>query len=121
MISNSYARLRILGAASGLPPHGIIEMIHEIVHLGLSRDRLLDLARGRVHSNTGGYRFGRMSANSFRLQARRAGGGVRALLDAALRLITAAKLRRLEREFRIHGPQHDWLRIDDDHFTRVDR
>jgi hypothetical protein len=127
MISNSYGRLRILGAASGPSPHGIIEMMHEIIHLGLSRDRLLDLARGRTQdqskdrSNAGGYRFGRISANSIRLQARRADGAVRELLGGILRLVTAAKLRRLEREFRIHGPQHDWMRIDDDHFTEVDR
>jgi hypothetical protein len=97
-------------------------MIHEIVHLGLTKDRLFDLTHHRRSDvRPVGYRFGRISANSFRFGARRFADRARALSDAALRLITAAKLRRLEREFRIHGPQHDWLRIDDDNFTQADR
>lgn len=96
-----------------------------MIRLGLTKDRLFDLTHDRApnRSNAGSssYRFGRISAKSVRFHARRAGGGARALFDAALRLITAAKLRRIEREFRIHGPRHDWLRIDDDNFTEADR
>jgi hypothetical protein len=102
-------------------PHGDIDMIR----LGLTKDRLFDLtlerSQDRSSAGSGGYRFGRISGKSVRFHARRAAGGARALFDAALQLITAAKLRRIEREFRIHGPRHDWLRIDDDNFTEVDR
>ena len=107
-----------------------------MIRLSLTKDRLFDLtldraqdrAQDRAHGPSqirwnarwGGYRFGRISGKSARLYADRAGDGARALLGAALRIITAAKLRRIEREFRIHGPHHDWLRIDDDHFTEVD-
>ena len=129
MPSNSYARLRIFPSADGRPRVREIDMIR----LGLTKDRLFDLTLDRaqdraqdpfqVRSNagSGGYRFGRISGKSVHIRARRFAGGVRMLFDAALRLITAAKLRRIEREFRIHGPRHDWLRIDDDNFTEVDR
>ena len=132
MPSNSYARLRIFPSADGRPRAREIDMIR----LGLTKDRLFDLtldraqdrAQDRAHGPSQirwnarwrGYRFGRISGNSVRFQARRVADGARALLGAALRIITAAKLRRIEREFRIHGPHHDWLRIDDDHFTEVD-
>ena len=124
MPSNSYARLRIFPSADGRPRAREIDMIR----LGLTKDRLFDLTLDRAHGPSqirwnarwGGYRFGRISGNSVRFQARRVADGARALLGAALRIITAAKLRRIEREFRIHGPRHDWLRIDDDHFTEVD-
>ena len=128
MPSNSYARLRIFPSADGRPRAREIDMIR----LGLTKDRLFDLtldrAQDRAHGRSQirwnarwrGYRFGRISGNSVRFQARRVADGARALLGAALRIITAAKLRRIEREFRIHGPHHDWLRIDDDHFTEVD-
>jgi hypothetical protein len=96
-----------------------------MIRLGLTRDRLFDLtldrAPTRSHTGSKGYRFGRISGKSARFYAHRAGDGARALFGAVLRIITAAKLRRIEREFRIHGPRHDWLRIDDDHFTEVDR
>jgi hypothetical protein len=124
MPSNSYARLRIFPSADGRPRAWEIDMIR----LGLTKDRLFDLTLDRAHGPSQirwnarwrGYRFGRISGNSVRFQARRVADGARALLGAALRIITAAKLRRIEREFRIHGPHHDWLRIDDDHFTEVD-
>jgi hypothetical protein len=133
MPSNSYARLRIFPSADGRPRAREIDMIR----LGLTKDRLFDLtldraqdrAQDRAHGPSqirwnarwGGYRFGRISGNSVRFQARRVADGAKALFEAALRIIAAAKLRRIEREFRIHGPRHDWLRIDDDHFTEVDR
>jgi hypothetical protein len=96
-----------------------------MIRLILTKDRLFDLTldhaghRSRAASN--GYRFGRASGKSVRFYAHRAATGAKALLDGMLRIITAAKLRRIEREFRIRGPNHDWLRIDDDHFTQVDR
>jgi hypothetical protein len=37
-----------------------------------------------------------------------------------VQIIAAAKHRRIERELRIRGPHHDWLRIDDDHFTPIE-
>ena len=129
MPSNSYARLRIFPSADGRPRVREIDMIR----IGLTKDRLFDLtldrAQDRAHGPSqirwnarwGGYRFGRISGNSVRFQARRVADGAKALFEAALRIIAAAKLRRIEREFRIHGPRHDWLRIDDDHFTEVDR
>ena len=93
-----------------------------MIRLTLTKDRLFDLtldhASARSNAGSNRYRFGRKSV---RLFARRAAAGVKALLGGMLRIITVAKLRRIEREFRIHGPNHDWLRIDDDHFTQVDR
>jgi hypothetical protein len=127
--SNSYAPLRIFPSADGRPRAREIDMIR----LSLTKDRLFDLtldrAQDRAHGPSqirwnarwGGYRFGRISGNSVRFQARRVADGAEALFGAVLRIIAAAKLRRIEREFRIHGPRHDWLRIDDDHFTEVDR
>jgi hypothetical protein len=124
MPSNSYARQRIF-PQRGRPHAREIDMIR----LGLTKDRLFDLTLDRaqdpslvrLHAGSSGYRFGRISGKSVRFQARRFADSARKLFDAALRLITAAKLRRIEREFRIHGPRHDWLRIDDDNFTEVDR
>jgi hypothetical protein len=102
-------------------PHGSLEMIR----LTLTKDRLFDLtldhAAARSNAGSNRYHFGRISGKSVRFCAHRTAAGVKALLDGMLRIITAAKLRRIEREFRIHGPNHDWLRIDDDHFTQVDR
>jgi len=43
------------------------------------------------------------------------------LFGAVLKLIAAARHHRIERELRIGGPRHDWLRIDDDHFTPIER
>jgi hypothetical protein len=121
-LSNSYAGLRTSVQQAANPPHGNIEMMHDIIHLDLTSDRLFDLTHRRgAKPPPAGYRFGRISAKSVHLQARRASGLARKWLDAVLRIITAAKLRRIEREFRIHGPRHDWLRIDDDNFTPVDR
>ena len=96
-----------------------------MIRLALTKDRLFDLTMDRTpdRSNPGSndYRFGRISRKSVVGYARRAANGAKALFDGMLRIITAAKLRRIEREFRIHGPRHDWLRIDDDNFTQVDR
>jgi hypothetical protein len=102
-------------------PHGSLEMIR----LTLTKHRLFDLtldhASARSNAGSNRYRFGRISGKSVRFYAHRAAMGAKALAGGMLRIITAAKLRRIEREFRIHGPNHDWLRIDDDHFTQVDR
>jgi hypothetical protein len=80
---------------------------------GLTMDR----PSGRTNVRPGNYRFGRTSVRGY---FRRAFAGVRALFGAMLNLIAAAKLRRIERELRIRGPHHDWLRIDDDHFTPIE-
>jgi hypothetical protein len=85
------------------------------------KDRLFDLTLDRPSDRTnvrpGNYRFARASVRGY---SRRAFDGAKALLGAMLKLIAAAKLRRIERELRISGPHHDWLRIDDDHFTPIE-
>jgi hypothetical protein len=95
-----------------------------MIRLTLTKDRLFDptLDRPSDRSNvvSRDYRFGRTARKPVGSYVRRAAGGARALLDATLKIITAAKLRRIERELRIHGPRHDWLRIDDDHFTPIE-
>lgn len=68
----------------------------------------------------GNYRFGRGAAAPARAFIRAVLFGVGALLARLQRFIVAARYRRLEREFRIRGPRHDWLRIDDDHFTPIE-
>jgi hypothetical protein len=96
-----------------------------MIRLTLTKHRLLDLTLDhgprRWYAGANGYRFGRISGKSVHFYAHRAASGARALFAGMLRIITEAKLRRIEREFRIHGPNHDWLRIDDDNFTQVDR
>ena len=87
----------------------------------LAKSQLFELALDRSSARFHGYRFGRISAKSVVVPFRRIAGSVRELSRATLRIVAAAKLRRIEREFRIRGPNHDWLRIDDDHFTPVDR
>ena len=88
------------------------------------KDRLfgltLDRPSDRTNVRPSNYRFARTSKASVRGYSRRAFDGARALFGAMLKLIAAAKLRRIEREMRIRGPHHDWLRIDDDHFTPVE-
>lgn len=67
----------------------------------------------------GNYRFARTPAPARAL----AGGilfGARAFLTQVRRFVVAAKRPRIERELRIRGPRHDWLRIDDDHFTPIE-
>jgi hypothetical protein len=99
-----------------------------MIRLTLTKDRLFDMTLDRSserpwdRSNvvSRDYRFGRTARKSVGSYVRRAAGGAEALLDATLKIITAAKLRRIERELRIHGPRHDWLRIDDDHFTKIE-
>jgi hypothetical protein len=99
-----------------------------MIRLTLTKERLFDLTLDRsLNRPLGGsdvrprgYRFGRTSSKPVRSFARRAAGGVKALFNATLKIITAAKLRRIECELRIRGPRHDWLRIDDDHFTPIE-
>jgi hypothetical protein len=95
-----------------------------MIRLTLTKDRLFDLtldrASDRSNARPGSYRFGRASKQPVRFSVRRAVGGTKALFDAMLRIIAAARLRRIERELRIGGPRHDWLRIDDDHFTPIE-
>src|ERR1700722_4445932 len=80
----------------------------DMIRLSLTKDRLFDLTLDRVQDRAQdrahgpsqirwnarwrGYRFGRISGNSVRFQARRVADGARALLGAALRIIAAAKL-----------------------------
>jgi hypothetical protein len=66
------------------------------------------------------YRFGRNSEKPARVYVNRTMRGAKAFFGAVLRVMAAARLRRVERELRIRGRHHDWLRIDDDHFTPID-
>ena len=88
-----------------------------MIRLGLTKDRLFGLTLER---RPGNYRFARSSKQPGRLHLRDAIDGAKALLDAVRKLIAAARLHRVERELRIGGPHHDWLRIDDDHFTPIE-
>ncbi len=91
----------------------------------LTKDRLFDLTLDRASeyqdARPDGYRFGRISRGLARGAVRRVLGGAKALFGTMMRIVTAAKLRRIEREFRIRRLHQDWQRIDDDHFTPVDR
>ena len=89
-----------------------------MIRLGLTKDRLFGLTLER---RPGNYRFARSSNPPGRSYLRRAFDGAKALFGAVLKLIAAARLHRIERELRIGGPRHDWLRIDDDHFTPIER
>jgi hypothetical protein len=84
-----------------------------MIRLGLTKDRLFGLTLER---RPGNYRFARSSKQPGRLHFDRA----KALFGAVRKLIAAARLHRVERELRIGGPHHDWLRIDDDHFTPIE-
>jgi hypothetical protein len=87
-----------------------------MIRLGLT-DRLFDLTPER---RPGNYRFARSSEKPGRADLRRALDGTKALFSAVLKLIAAARHHRIERELRIGGRSHDWLRIDDDHFTPIE-
>jgi hypothetical protein len=66
----------------------------------------------------GNYRFGRRGAQApARTIIRSALSAAWMFLAYMQRFVAAARRHRIEREFRIHGPRHDWLRIDDDHVT----
>jgi hypothetical protein len=95
----------------------------------ISQREILDARRRKMtlvftRNRLGNYRFarnsGRNSAKPARAYVSRAMRGAKVFFGAVLRVIGAAKLRRIERELRIRGPHHDWLRIDDDHFTPID-
>jgi hypothetical protein len=96
-----------------------------MIRLSFTKDRLVDLtldraSEGRSKARTGGYRFGAVAKPPVRNHARRFASRAKALFGAMVRIIAAAKHRRIERELRIRGPRHDWLRIDDDHFTPIE-
>jgi hypothetical protein len=95
-----------------------------MIRLSLTKARLFDLTlerrSDRPDVRAGHYRFARSSQQPGRSHLRRALDGANALFGAALKLIAAARHHRIERELRIGGPRHDWLRIDDDHFTPIE-
>jgi hypothetical protein len=96
-----------------------------MIRLTFTKDRLFDLTLGRASEDrskarTGGYRFGATAKASVRHRARRLAGRAKTVFGAMVQIIAAAKHRRIERELRILGRHHDWLRIDDDHFTPVE-
>jgi hypothetical protein len=88
-----------------------------MIRLSLTTDRLFDMTPER---RPGHYRFARSSNPPGRSHLRRALDGARALFGAVRKLIAAAGQHRIERELRIGGTRHDWLRIDDDHFTPIE-
>jgi hypothetical protein len=112
MLSNSYGGRRIFWSARGIGRNGVPKMIR----LGLT-DRLFDLTPER---RPGDYRFARASKQPGRSHIRRALDGAKALFAPVRKLIAAAAHHRIERELRIGGSHHDWLRIDDDHFTPIE-
>ena len=85
-----------------------------MIRLSFTRDRLFDLTLDHASGD-------RSAAKPpARSDGRRLASRAKALFDATLQIIAAAKLRRIERELRIRGPQHDWLQMDDDHFTPIE-
>jgi hypothetical protein len=88
-----------------------------MIRLGLTKDRLFDLTLER---RPGNYRFARAPKQSGGAHVGRALDGAKALFAPVLKLLAAAGHHRVERELRIGGPRHDWLRIDDDHFTPIE-
>jgi hypothetical protein len=96
-----------------------------MIRLSFTKDRLFDLtldraSEDRSKARTGGYRFGSVAESPARHHAHRFAGRAKAMFAAVVRIVAAAKHRRVERELRIRGPRHDWLRIDDDHFTPIE-
>jgi hypothetical protein len=91
--------------------------VPKMIRLGLTKDRLFDLTPER---RPGNYRFARASKQPGRTHVRRVLDGAKALFAPVRKLIAAAGHHRIERELRIGGPRHDWLRIDDDHFTPIE-
>ena len=88
-----------------------------MIRLSMTKAQLFDLTLER---RPGHYRFARSAQQSGRSHVRRALDGAKALFAPVRKLIAAAGHRRIERELRIGGPRHDWLRIDDDHFTPIE-
>jgi hypothetical protein len=112
-------------ASSGQHAAHRLQRRAKMIRLILTKDRLFDMTlerrsdRSQVHR--GNYRFASSSEQPARSYLRRAFDGAKALFGAVLKLIAAARLHRIERELRIGGPRHDWLRIDDDHFTPIEQ
>lgn len=93
-----------------------------MTYLVSTEDRPSDLTSDR-HSNQAnsasrGYRFGRISGKLVRTSPGRAAHRARGFFSAMLEAIAAAKVRRIERELRIHRLRYDQLRLDGDRFTR---
>ena len=85
-----------------------------MTRLALTENRLPDVSFDRhsdpAKGNPNGYRFGRRSDKWVRAYTGRAVHGARGFFSAMLEMITASKMRRIERE----------LRFDADHFTADD-
>jgi hypothetical protein len=94
-----------------------------MARLVATEDRLPDptFARHSNRANAGShsYRFGRISGRRTRSHAGRAVHGAKGFFSAMLKIIAAAKERRVERELRARGVRYDSLRLDEgDRFTR---
>jgi hypothetical protein len=92
-----------------------------MTRLALTENRLPDVSFDRhpdpAKGNPNGYRFGRRSDKRVRAYSGRAVHGARGFFTAMLEMITASKMRRIERELRFRGIRHDSFRFDADHFT----
>jgi hypothetical protein len=95
-----------------------------MTRLALTENRLPDVSFDRhpdpAKGNPNGYRFGRRSDKRVRAYTGRAVHGARGFFSAMLEMITASKMRRIERELRFRGIRHDSFRFDADHFTADD-
>jgi hypothetical protein len=91
-----------------------------MTRLALTENRLPDVSFDR-HSDPAkgpnGYRFGSRSDKRVRAYTGRAVHGARGFFSAMREMITASKMRRIERELRFRGIRHGSFRFDADHFT----
>ena len=81
-----------------------------MTRLALTENRLPDVSFDRhsdpANGNPNGYRFGRRSDKWVRAYTGRAVHGARGFFSAMLEMITASKMRRIERELRFRGIRH---------------
>jgi hypothetical protein len=92
-----------------------------MTRLVLAEDRLpdptFDRHSKRGNSRSAGYRFGRVAVKRVDAYAARSFRAVKASFKAVLKMIAAAKIRRLARELRLHQHRYDRVRFDGDRFT----
>ena len=90
-----------------------------MTHLVFTEDRIHEpaVARQLNRNPPNDYRFARGSAKRARRFAGRAARGARGLFSAMLEIITAAKIRRIDRELRIRGVRYDSVKLDGDRFV----
>jgi hypothetical protein len=89
-----------------------------MTHLVFTEDRIHEpaVARQLNRNLPNGYRFG-SSGKRMRRFAGRAARGARGFFSTMLEIITAAKIRRIERELRMRGVRYDSVKLDGDRFV----